>query len=257
MMRNLSLAGALLAVLAIFMASSGSAMADADEVGLDAITDENDATSLGTIEDCVEVANGDEVAVDLYVKSVDELIAWQMWLAYDPAVLEVADRDVELFLGGGENANVFDASDQTPDSDGRYFLSAANLNEDSEGTSGSGVLARITFTAVGTGISELDLRTEDLNSDDVADRGPFLRDVDAQPIGDDDDDTFFDGTLRNAAVAVDADCGDADVTVSGGDDGSSSTWVVLVAIAAVLGLVGVGAAVLLWNRRRADTGSPL
>jgi MYXO-CTERM domain-containing protein len=234
---------------AVLLLSTGLAAADGPEVGIDAVGEGNSATEVGAIDGCIEVAIGDEVTVDLYVKDVDDLLAWQMWLQYDPAIVEVASRDVEQFLATADDANVFDASDQTPDSDGRYAILATNLSDSPDGTSGSGVLAHITLNAVGPGIAELDLRAEDIDDNGEIDRGPYMKDVDAEVIGDTNDDTFFDGTLRNAAIAVDADCGEAQVSVSGGEDDSSPLLYIVAGVAAGVVVLGL-AAVLLMRRRR-------
>jgi hypothetical protein len=237
----------MIAATALFL-SAGLAAADGTEVGIDAVTEGNSATELGPINGCVEAATGDEVTVDLYIKDVEDLLAWQMWLQYDPAVLALQDRDVEQFLATADDSNVFDASDQTPDTDGRYLVQASNVTDSSKGISGSGVLAHITFEAVGPGIAEIDLRAEDIDDNGAIDRGPFLNNVEPTPIGDTNNDTFFDGTLRNGAIAVDADCGDAEVTVSGGDDGASALPFILGGAAAAV--LVLAAATAIWVRRR-------
>ncbi|MEX0682425.1 MAG: cohesin domain-containing protein [Dehalococcoidia bacterium] len=235
--------------------TTGVAAADGPEIGIDAVTEGNSATEIGQIDSCIEVANGAEVTVDMYVKDVDDALALDAFLRYDPAIVEVTGRDADEFLGNPDDSNVLDLSEQTPDGDGRFVLSAANASDSSRGASGSGVLARITFNAVGTGITELDLRAEDVNGDGEVDRGTILRDANADLI-ESDSDGYFGGTIRNAAIAVDADCADAVIAVSAAEDdgGSSVIWVIVAAAAVVLLMVGAGALVVRRRRAAAPTG---
>lgn len=253
MSTTIKLMTALSVTLVALLAMAGAALADDTEIGIDAKPQGNSATALGEIDECVEVSVGDTIEIDLYVKNVEALIAFEISLRYDPAILELTDRDVrERFLASSENSNVVDGSQATPNSDGRYSVSAVNANDSSSGTSGSGVLARISLTAVGTGISDLDLRTEDIDGDGKADRGVLVRNVDGDAIDDNDDDSFFDGVLRNASVAVDSECADASPSVSGGgNNGISMLWIIIGVAIAVIVIGGVGVLVL---RRRASAG---
>lgn len=233
--------------------SVSTAAADIGEVGLDVDTSGNEAAMIGEVDDCIEVSVGDEFQVDVYVRDAEELIAFTVWLVYDPAVVEITDRDVQLFLTTADTTNVLDGSAATPDADGQYELNAVNASDSSAGASGSGVLARMTLTAVGEGITELDISGEDIDGDGIIDRGTYFSDIDASPIGDEDGDTYFDGTIRNGAVAVDASCADANPAESGGDDGTDLLPVI--AGAAVLLLAALGVAVLVFRRRGSGSAS--
>jgi hypothetical protein len=254
-MRAFITIGVLLGVVASFAVISGTAVADAGEVGIDTDTAGNEAGSLGPIDNCIEVASGDTFDIDVYVKDIEDLIAFRIWLQYDAAVLEVADRDVELFLGTAQDTGVLDGSDATPDSDGQYEMQAVNASDTSAGASGSGVLARVTLTAVGTGISDIDLRSEDIDNNGSVDRGVYLTDIDNNPISTNDGDIYYDGTLRNGAVAVDTSCDDADPQVTGGgDDGSTVLWIVIGIAAAAIVIAAVGG-VTVMRRSGGSSGS--
>ena len=68
--------------------------------------------------------------------------------------------------------------------------------------SGSGVLARLTLEAKADGQSLLRFGNRDINEDGVQDRGTLLKDANADVIGDDTGDDFFDGERQDAMVAV-------------------------------------------------------
>jgi hypothetical protein len=125
--------------------------------------------------------------VDLYITNVVELLAWDLRLQYDPAILNVAAINVNMFQGSG----IFDVSEDTPDSDGSFYAGAVDL---AAVDSGSGVLARITLTAVGLGLSDLTIID------------PELKDDNNDFIGDIDGDGYFDGLVSNGRVAVGQAC---------------------------------------------------
>lgn len=251
MSTTIKLTATLSLILVALLAMAGTVLAADTQIGIDANPQGNSATALGEIDDCIEASVGDTVEVDLYVQDVEALIAFEVSLRYDPAVVEITDRDVQHLLTAAEGSDVIDGSQATPDIDGRYSLSAVNTSDSPEGVSGTGVLARVTLTAVGSGISELDLRTEDINGDGTNDRGALARNADGDLIDDNNGDSFFDGVLRNAAVAVDAECGDASPAVSGDDDGGSLLWILIGAGIAVIVVGGLG--VLVLGRRKAGS----
>jgi hypothetical protein len=147
----------------------------------------NTAKSLGSIESCRSVASGQALNVDLFITNVVDLLAWDLRLQYDPAVLNVAAINVDMFQGSG----VFDVSEDTPDSDGSFYAGAADLGAVD---SGSGVLARITLAAVGPGLSDLTITL------------PQLKDKNNHPIGDTNGDGYFDGAIANGTIAVGQAC---------------------------------------------------
>jgi len=166
---------------------------DADPTQLPA----NTATSLGSIESCISVATSDTFDIDIFVTDVVDLMSWEMYLQYDGSVVNVTAVNVEMFQAANSGSDIFNASESPPDSDGTFYISAAELGVGAE-DSGSGVLARLTLEAVGPGVSPADLVS------------PMLRDKNNDAIGDTDDDGYFDGTVFNAQVAVDQPDTDGD-----------------------------------------------
>lgn len=248
---TIKLMTALSVTLVALLAMAGAALANDTEIGIDAKSQGNSATALGEIDECIEASVGDTIEVDLYVQDVEALIAFEVSLRYDPAIVEITDRDVQHLLASTEDSNVIDGSQTTPNENGRYSVAAVNASDSPSGVSGTGVLARITLTVVGSGISELDLRAEDINGNGTNDRGPLVRNADGVVIDDDDDDSFFDGVLRNASVAVDTECTDASPSVSGGgSDGISVLWIIIGVAIAVIVIGGIGLLLL----RRAGAG---
>jgi len=148
-----------LAFLALFVASGWAPMAQAQSgvtIGIDADPSQspaNQPTSLGSREDCFSMDSGQQRDVDLFITDVLELLSFSAWLFYDEAVVNIAAVDVEQFLVS-EGGDVWNASHDTPDSDGLYWAAAAETTAGAE-PSGSGVLARLTLEGVGAGISPI------------------------------------------------------------------------------------------------------
>jgi len=117
---------------------------DADPTRLPA----NTATSLGSAEACISVATDDSFDIDIFVIGVADLVAWDTYLQYDGSVVNVTAVNVQMFQAANPGSSVFNASAATPDSDGTFYVSAADLGTGAE-DSGSGVLARVTLQAVG------------------------------------------------------------------------------------------------------------
>jgi hypothetical protein len=88
------------------------------------------------------------------------MMAFQISVNYDPAVLEVTSYDQHLLLGAVGQFQPFDAfNDPTPDTDGRLDLGVLDIaSGDPEGANvetGPGVIARITFLAKAPGRSDV------------------------------------------------------------------------------------------------------
>jgi len=166
---------------------------DADPTQLPA----NTATSLGSIESCISVATNDTFAIDIFITDVVDLLSWEMYLEYDSSVLKVTAVNVNMFQAANPGSHVFNASESTPDSDGTFYVGAAELGIGAE-DSGSGVLARLTLQAIGPGASPADLLSS------------MLSNKNNEPIGDTDGDGYFDGPIFNAQVAVDQPDTDGD-----------------------------------------------
>jgi len=209
MLQNARLAGALLAaaMLAAVILHGGESMAQTrTSIGMDANPAESTATSLGPIDTCVSVSTGDTFDVDIFVKDVTDLLAWEVYFTYDSSIVNIVDHDVEMFQAANEGSNVLDLSEALPDLDALYLLAAADLADPEAPDSGSGVLARLTLKAVGPGISPARVSPIDFNNDGTMDLEPSLRDVHNAPIGDADNDGLFDGQISAAQIAVDTAC---------------------------------------------------
>lgn len=203
------LAGVMLAAIAGTDGAFGrteSAAQVSIAIGIDADPAGNTATSLDPIDSCVSVSNGETFQVDLFATDVVDLLAWEAYFTYDMTIVNILDRDVEMFQAANPGSNVFDVSEGLPDIDGWYRVAAADLAEPPAPDSGSGVLARLTLKAVGPGVSPASLSPIDLNGDGTIDLGPFLNDFQGEPILDLDRDGFFDGPIANAQIAVDTAC---------------------------------------------------
>jgi len=165
--------------------------------GVDADIAGNSGTQIGDVQDCVEVAVGDEFQVDVFVEDVSDMEAFQYFLVYDPAIVNIIGANSTgdgTFLASGESGpladfNQFDAG--TEDTDGEFGGAAADFG-DTE--SGEGVLTRIDLRAVGSGQSQLSLE------------GFFFTTPPAIPIAPGPDGKFFRGPVLNAAVSVGESC---------------------------------------------------
>ena len=168
----------------------------------------NSPTSLGSIQACRSVGLNDSFDIDIYVENIERLLGWEIWFVYDEMILTVSDADVQMFQSANPDSNVFNASETTPDSDGIFVAAAADLGGDSS-DSGTGVLARLTLRAVGTGLSPASLPQLDIDDDGTPDVGTLLTDDDGTPIGDVTGDRLFDGPTFPAQIAVDTPCPDS------------------------------------------------
>jgi len=236
----------------ISLAAANAVFAQGPRLGVDADPQGNGPTQVGAPTRCVSVASGDTFQVDIIVDDVQELLAWQIYFEYDPAIVQVVERDVRMFQDANPGSSVFDVSDGVPDADGLYLVGGVDTADPPSPDSGSGVLARLTLTATAPGISTATLARQDLNDDGALDRAPLLRNVDADPISDDDGDTFFDGPTENAQIAVDMPCpaGSAGPTTqTGSGDGGTNLLYILGPTVAVVVVTGLAAFLFLYRRR--------
>lgn len=183
-------------LLALGLPSGGSAAPLPTVLGVDVAPSGNTATSLGTFNSCVSVSSGVEFLVDVVVGDVADLKAWELEFVYDPQIIEVVDRDLELFLASRPGSNLVQASEPLPDGNSRHFLGAADIEDKPE--SGSGVLARLILRAKASGVSPAGLSSTH--------SWPRLTNTSSDFIGDTDGSGSFDGTLLQAQIAVDASC---------------------------------------------------
>ena len=171
-----------------------------------------------------------------------------------------------MFQAANTGSSVLDTSGETPDSSGRYVVSAVDTADPPTPDSGSGVLARITFKAIGEGTSRLSVEKIDLDGDGTPDQGPFLRAHSAEIIGDEDGDTFFDGPITDAEIRVGSPCPGAQeaegsqegptVRTVDDDGGIGAGIIVGVVAGGIAALIAAGglSAFLIRRRRQASTG---
>ncbi|MGQ9573062.1 MAG: hypothetical protein ACUVX1_12595 [Chloroflexota bacterium] len=132
-------------------------------IGIDVVVDDNDdgisdntATSLGTIDPCLAVRKDATFDIDIVITGVADLKVWNMLFRYDPSVVNIIDRDVQMLLAASPGSQVEDRSYGDPGLSGAYDLLASDVSEEPGAhESGSGVLARLTLTAVASGITEV------------------------------------------------------------------------------------------------------
>jgi len=174
------------------------------ELSTDTNPGANTATTLGPRDGCVSVSHDDTLDVDITVSDVNDLVAWELYLQFDPTVVEVVDSNVDMLLGSNPRSSLIRKSDSFV---GRYFMGAADRRL--QGESGSGVLARVTLRAMAKGISDVEILYFDFDRDGDDDFGPRLTDSKGNHIGDVTGDGVFDGPTFHAFVAVDESCTDA------------------------------------------------
>jgi hypothetical protein len=241
--------------LAAALAGGASAGTAATRVGVDVITDGNTATTLGPVDECVEIKSDETQQVDVFVENVTDLIAWEALLNYDPDLLVLEEHDTALFQAANQGSDVQDVSQELPD--GRYTISAFDSSDPPAPDTGSGVLARLTFAGVGAGVSEVSLPLTDIDGDGMNYRGPLLKDQETNAIGDSDGDSFLDEPAAGARIAVDASCSDplgpkdgSESADEGSDDDDIDILTVVVIVAGLAGAVGVGGLATLIAVRR-------
>jgi hypothetical protein len=236
----------------------------ATQLAIDAVTTGNAATTVGQIDTCASANKGDVFLVDVIIRGVQNLLAWELPVSFNKDVLRVENRDVKMFQQANKGSNVFDTSNQTPNDSGVYFASAADLADPVSPDSGDGVLVRLTFSAIGNGTSQLSLKPVSISGGSRPDRGILLKNIDNAIIGDTTGDTFFDGPVSDAEIRVGSDCPSgarvvttqASATTSSSGGGSSNTWVWVAIGAGIAAVAAASAAGVLYMRRRRSGGSP-
>ena len=187
-------------LLAVDMDITGNSIGSASDSDGDGTAD-TEATHLGSVEDCAQIASGGTIQVDIVVRgypSTDPLVGYDITLTYDPAVVNVTGTFSDTFTGalGGaipqvrtlisgdpQSGPIFEVNEKgqsisLPDTDGQFSMAVLDLakgpdpdeNVDGEEVS-DGFLARVKLTTVGTGQTTLGLTT---NSEFVLDdEGPI------------------------------------------------------------------------------------
>jgi Cohesin domain len=256
--RALAILALLVSSVALHVGAGGAAAAD-PSLAIDAGTQGNTATSVGTIENCIAVKTGDEFQVDIVVQNISNLLAWEIHLGYDPAVVEVTDQNVKLFQQANAGSSVIDVSGHVPDDSGLHALSAFDSSDPATPDSGSGILSRVTFKALAPGTSPIRFGSKDLNGDGKLDVGTLLRDTNGSLIGDLNGDGFFDGAQQDAQVAVDGSCPAGSVVAQGPEDaatGTSFPWLIVSGGAGVFVVVLGAVGLTVFSRRRRARRTP-
>ena len=257
----LSIAAGLLVISAVLLAVSVSnaptttVAQEGGTLAIDTEPSDNSATLLGVRTVCIAVEPGQTFPVDVTIENVQDLSAWEAYLGFDDSIVNVVDRDVQMFLTSSPGANAFDLSESVLDDQSPYRVGAANIADPPEGVSGSGVLARLTLKAVGSGVSDLTVQSQptDFSGRQI---GPTLTDVNGNSIEDSDDDSFYDAPILDARVAVDEDCPTSD---GGGptallttDDGGIPWWIFAAGTVGIVAAAGLGGIALIALRRPAE-----
>ena len=105
----LALAIAGLSVATLYGDTTPSVQAAGITLGVDVTTDGNDASHLGTIDNCKRVEVGNDFDIDVYITDVTGLQAWDAFFAFDGSLLTLTGQQ-EMMIAG------FAASDPVPDS---------------------------------------------------------------------------------------------------------------------------------------------
>ena len=244
----------IVAILALAAFSAGSVHTvlaqDSPSLGIDADPTGNTATLLDSRQVCIAVDSGDSFDIDITVENVSDLSAWEVYLGYDASVIQVVDRDVQMFLTSAPGSNAFDLSESVPDNNDPFRIGAANISDPPEGVSGSGVLARLTLQAVGGGVTDLTVGPQPTDAGRPI--GPTLTDVNGNQIADSDGDSMFDAPILDAIIAVDESCdtsGGVATAVLGGDDGGVAWWIFLAAAVGLVATAGIGGVAFITLRK--------
>lgn len=240
-------------------------------LSVDALPGANSATSVQTVHTCASASVGDTFAVDVVVDSVSNLLGFDIYVTFDPKVLEVTGHDTKFLLAVQPGSNVQDLSGKLPQEitdSGHYLVQSLSTAEPGvPGASGSGVLARLDFKAKATGTSKLSLERYNIGGGAAQDLGPHLADVNGNAIGAKPGETLFSGPTNGAAIHVGAPCPAPDSgnvvkpiaatatpqasTAAGQTDGGgSNTGLIVAIIVAALAIVAAIAAVPIVIRRR-------
>jgi len=189
------------------------------EMGLDADPTGNTATSLGTIQGCRVVTQGDQFEVDVYVKNVHDLLSWGAYLNYNGNVLILSapgnntqgNNSRFMFQQAQAVNNLYNGSDTLPDVDppAFYDINAADQAVIAGGgDSGSGVLLRLRFSAAMSGFTSLSIAPIPLGGG--GELKSWLKDSYGNLINDANADGNFDGPISSAGISVGGTCTDDD-----------------------------------------------
>jgi hypothetical protein len=197
--------------LGLWLAAPSSERADATSlaIGIDANTSGNTSTSISTINDCREVSLGEFFDVDVYVKDVTDLLAWQAYLSFPESKLFVNGLNVQMFQAAQPGSTVQNYSNPAPDiqqnrGDDLFLMVTADMGViQGTGDSGQGVLARLNLWAVGLGTAHISVKPVDISTPygviDAFDAIPWLKDSYGNKMG---GDPYFTGPITDATIGI-------------------------------------------------------
>jgi hypothetical protein len=157
------------------------------------------------VTNCLEVAVGEQFEFSIKASGASNLLAWEVYFAYNRHLLEVVGRDVHQLLNTGRQPNVVDVSDPVPNSTGFYRIAAADLGPGDTPKQGD-VLVMLTLQAKAEGVTPSNIYRGDYNGDGSIDFGPTLTGAGPQYLGDGDGDQRFDGTISSGQIAIGTGC---------------------------------------------------
>lgn len=201
-------------------------------IGVDADPSGNTATSLGAIEATQTVACGETFEMDLFIQDVADLLAWSLSLEYDSSVVRISGQDVQMFQAANAGSDVLDRSLGDVGlaaglGGGSYDILAADVADPAAPDSGSGVLARLTVAAIGTGESPVVPRAPALWGSplptSISVGSTFGAEVTVDGLCQDDDEDGIDDHVDNCPLVpnfdqVNTDEGDQDGDGREGED---------------------------------------
>lgn len=127
----------------------------------------NSPTSVGTIESCTSYPAGSSFSLDIVARDVPAnsstqqtggLAGFGFNILYDSSILNVSSKAplaTSSLLGNYATSSISSFGDPGPDIDGDFR--AIEIDSDANFEDGSGVLIRLTFSATGTGTSNITL----------------------------------------------------------------------------------------------------
>jgi hypothetical protein len=207
----------LLGVLAAWSSTPGTHATGTLSVGLDFNTSGTPSSGIygGTLpafENCAEVIVGNQVSIDVFALNVTQLEAFSADVQYDNRYLKVVSSNVAFLLNTGVDGAGNDSSSVLPDTDGLF--SVAGHDNTNLSATGSGVMGRVTFQGIASGMATVSLPQLDINGDGKLDYGVFLRALNGSSMNDTNPvDAHYDGPWTpgpgaptgTIAVGTDAD----------------------------------------------------
>lgn len=168
----------------------------------------NTATSVGTIESCVEVTSGAVVTADITAEGIPPyvdnpplgiidpsdtggIISFSLELSYAESSLTIEQADPNFLLGVNAGSALFNASEPTPDTnnDNRFNITTLDVGLGSL-EDGSGVLSRLKIVVAPGAVS-----------------GTYPLVIDNAAHGDSGLDFWVPDSVSNASIAVNTSCG--------------------------------------------------